>query len=140
MRGTTEHHDLTRIWLFSGCSKAELRKIQRLLEEVTVPSGTLLVQEGEEGYLFFVVVSGTAAVVRRRRTIATLGPGDFFGELSLIDRAPRSASVTCTTDMSMLVIRQRDFQTILKSSPRITRKLLASMSGRLRDDNALLYS
>ncbi len=140
MRGTAAHHDLNRIWLFSGCSKTELRKIQRLLEEVTVPSGTLLVQEGEEGYLFFVVVSGTAAVARRRRTIATLGPGDFFGELSLIDRAPRSASVTCTTDMSMLVIRQRDFQTILKSSPRITRKLLASMSRRLRDDNALLYS
>ena len=140
MPAATALHDVTGIWLFSGCTRTELRKIQRLLEEVTVPAGTLLVQEGEPGYLFFVVVSGTASVVHGRRVTATLGPGDFFGELSLIDKAPRSASVTSTSDMTMLVIRQRDFQTILRSSPRITRKILASMSGRLRDANARIYS
>lgn len=140
MPAATALHDVTGIWLFSGCTRTELRKIQRLLEEVTVPAGTLLVQEGEPGYLFFVVVSGTASVVHGRRVTATLGPGDFFGELSLIDKAPRSASVTSTTDMTMLVIRQRDFQSILRSSPRITRKILASMSGRLRDANARIYS
>jgi CRP-like cAMP-binding protein len=140
MPTATGHHDVSGIWLFSGCTNAELRKIQRLIEEVTVPAGTLLVQEGEPGYLFFVVRSGTASVMHGRRVTATLGPGDFFGELSLIDKAPRSASVTSTTDMTMLVIRQRDFQTILRSSPRITRKILASMSGRLRDANARIYS
>ena len=139
MRAATGHDDVSRLWLFSECTAAELRKIRRLLEEVTVPAGTLLVQEGEPGYLFFVVVSGTASVLRGRRTTGTLGPGDFFGELSLIDKGPRSASVTCETEMTMLVIRQRDFQTILRSSPRITRKLLASMSRRLRDTNALAY-
>ena len=140
MRAATGHHDVTRIWLFSGCTKAELRKIQRLLEEVTVPAGTLLVQEGEPGYLFFVVVSGTASVMHGRRDHRDPRARRLLRRALADRQGPRSASVTSTTDMTMLVIRQRDFQTILRSSPRITRRLLASMSGRLRDADALIYS
>lgn len=139
MTAGTEHRDLTGIWLFSGCTKSDLRKIQRLFEEVTVPSGTLLVEQGQPGYLFFVVVSGIASVMHGRRITTTLGPGEFFGELSLIDKAPRSASVICETDMTLLLLRQRDFQKILRTTPSITRNLLKSMSGRLRDVDVVAY-
>ena len=133
------HLDLESIWLFSGCSQAELRRIRRALTEVTVPAGTLLVEEGTPGLLFFVVVDGKAAVQRGGRTVGTLGPGDQFGELSLLDREPRSASVVSDTDMDLLVLRQGPFQGILRSSPSISRKLLCTLAGRLREVEGLIY-
>jgi CRP/FNR family cyclic AMP-dependent transcriptional regulator len=134
-----EYRDLKRIWLFSGCSQAELRKIQKVLHRVTVSAGTLLVEEGQPGLLFFIVVDGRATVQRGSHPVATLGPGDHFGELSLLDEEPRSASVVCETDMTLLVLRQRHFQKVLRTSPSMVRKLLAAMSVRLRDSDARAY-
>jgi CRP-like cAMP-binding protein len=134
-----EPQDLKRIWLFAGCTQAELRRIQKVLKEVTVPTGTLLVAEGEPGLIFFIVVSGRATVSRRQRNVATLGPGDHFGELSLLDQQPRSASVTCETEMTLLLLRQRHFQKLLQATPNMTRKLLKTMSDRLRESEALAY-
>ena len=111
------YSDLQHVWLFSGCSKVEFRKIAKLHERVVVPSGTLLVEQGEAGLLFFVVLAGTASVARDGRSVSSLGPGDYFGELALLDDGPRSASVTSTTDMTLLVIRQRHFQRVLQASP-----------------------
>jgi len=104
-----------------------------------VPAGTLLVEEGTPGLLFFIVVAGTASVRRGGRTVVTLGPGEQFGELSLLDREPRSASVVCDTDMELLVLRQGPFQRVLRSSPSITRKLLRALAGRLRNSEDLVY-
>ena len=134
-----EHRDLTRIWLFSGCTQAELRKIGKAMTEVTVPAGTLLVEQGQPGLLFFVVLAGTASVRRGRRSVATLGPGDFFGELSLLDHRPRSASVVCTTEMTLLVLRQRQFQKVLRETPTLTVRLLRVMAQRLRTSEALVH-
>jgi CRP-like cAMP-binding protein len=78
-------------------------------------------------------------VKRRGRTVATLGPGEQFGELSLLDREPRSASVVCDTEMVLLVLRQGPFQRVLRSSPSITRKLLSALAGRLRDSEDIVY-
>jgi CRP/FNR family transcriptional regulator, cyclic AMP receptor protein len=133
------HLDLAEVWLFAGCSPAELRRIAKVQEKVDVPPGTLLVEEGEVGLLFFVVLTGTATVVRHGRSVLTLGPGDHFGELALLDNCPRSASVTSDTAMTMLVIRHRHFQRVLQASPTLTRRLLRSMAARLREVDELAY-
>jgi CRP/FNR family transcriptional regulator, cyclic AMP receptor protein len=138
MAGDT-YSDLKNVWLFSGCSQVELRRITKLHERVVVPSGTLLVEQGEAGLLFFVVLAGTASVVRDGRSISSLGPGDYFGELALLDNSPRSASVTSNTDMTMLVIRQRHFQRVLQASPALTRRLLRAMANRLRVVDELAF-
>jgi CRP-like cAMP-binding protein len=96
--------DLKSIWLFSNCNGAELRQLRSSLDEVRVPRGKVLVEEGKVGREFFLIVEGSAAVTRHGRKVATLQPSSYFGELSLLDRQPRSASVTCTTDMMLLVL------------------------------------
>jgi CRP/FNR family cyclic AMP-dependent transcriptional regulator len=134
-----ENRDLKRIWLFSGCTQAELRRIQKVLKEVTVPTGRLLVEEGQPGLMFFIVVTGRATVKRGENEIASIGPGDYFGELSLLDEKPRSASVVCETDMTLLVLMQRHFQKILRGSPSMAHKILKTMGNRLRDSDAMAY-
>jgi CRP/FNR family cyclic AMP-dependent transcriptional regulator len=124
--------DLSSVWLFSECSKAELRAIERKAEQQVAPAGKAICQEGEVGTVFYFIVSGTAAVVRHGRKVADLGPGQYFGELALLDRLPRNATVKATSEMTLLAIGQRDFERILKESPTTTRKLLIATAARLR--------
>ena len=131
--------DLKSIWLFSSCTGSELRKIRSSLDELEVPKGKLLVEEGRIGLEFFLIVDGKASVVRNGRKVATLGPGGYFGELALLDRRPRSASVVSETDMDVLVLSQRQFNGLLQSVPTIGRKLLAAMANRLREADAKAY-
>ena len=131
--------DLKGIWLFSSCTGSELKKIARTLDEAEVPAGQLLVQEGEMGRYLFIIVSGSAVVRRKDRTVATLGPGDFFGELALLDRKPHSASVVCTTDIEILLVSHRRFSKLLESSPTISKKIISSMTSRLRESESLTY-
>jgi CRP/FNR family cyclic AMP-dependent transcriptional regulator len=131
--------DLKTIWLFSSCTASELRKIRSSLDEIEVPKGKVLVEEGRIGLEFFIVVTGTAVVTRNRKKVATLGPGDYFGELALLDRRPRSASVTSQTDLDVLVLSQRQFNGLLQSVPTIGRKMLAAMANRLREADAVAY-
>jgi len=128
--------DLSKIWLFSTCSGRELRTIRRSLDEVTVPPGRILCEEGTIGREFFLIVDGQASVRRRGRRIATLGPGQYFGELALLDRRPRSATVTSETEMLLLVLGQRQFNGVLDAVPALSRKLLAAMATRLRESDA----
>ncbi len=139
MAPRTKALDLKSIWLFSNCSASELRKIRSSLDEVEVPSGKVIVEEGRVGLELFLIVTGKAAVKRRGRKVAVLGPGDYFGELALLDRRPRSASVISETDMDLLVLSQRQFNGLLHSMPTISRKLLAAMATRLREADALAY-
>lgn len=132
--------DLKTIWLFSSCSASELRKIRSSLDEVTVPAGKVLVEEGSLGREFFLIVEGTAKVTRKGRKVATLGPGSYFGELSLLDRGPRSASVVSDTELTVLVLSQREFTGVLDSVPTIGRKLLAAMATRLREADAKAFA
>src|ERR1017187_2156645 len=118
--------DLKTIWLFSSCTASEIRKIRSSLDEVEVPAGKVLVEEGRIGMEFFLIVSGTAAVTREGKKVATLGPGNHFGELALLDRRPRSASVASETEMDLLVLSQRQFNGLLESVPTIARKMLAA--------------
>lgn len=131
--------ELKSVWLFSNCSGSELKKIRGSLDELTVPAGKVLVEEGRIGMEFFIIVSGTAAVTRDGKKVATLGPDAHFGELALLDRHPRSASVVSETEMDLLVLSQRQFNSLLESVPSIARKMLSAMSLRLREADALAY-
>jgi len=127
---------LAQVPLFSACSKKELQTIAKRAQDVTVPAGTAVVREGEAGDAFYVIVSGQAEVVRSGQVVATIGAGSFFGDLALLDRAPRNATVTAITDMELVVLGQREFSTMLDESGGFARKLLVALAHRLREMDA----
>ncbi len=131
--------DLKSIWLFSGCSASELRKIRSSLDAVSVPAGKVLVEEGRIGQEFFIIVEGRAAVTRNGKRVARLEAGDHFGELALLDRRPRSASVVSETELDVLVMSQRQFNGLLESVPTIARKMLSALATRLREADAKAF-
>jgi CRP/FNR family transcriptional regulator, cyclic AMP receptor protein len=124
---------LRGVSLFSACSKGELSRIASLADEIEVPEGKVLTREGDPGREFFVVAEGRArATVGDRGRLAALGPGASFGEMSLLDQGPRSATVEAETDMHLLVLDSRSFSSLLGEVPSVARKVLAAMAGRLR--------
>jgi CRP/FNR family cyclic AMP-dependent transcriptional regulator len=132
--------DLGDIWLFSALSASQLRTLRRSVDEITVPAGKVLCEEGTVGREFFFIVDGTASVKRNGRKAATLGPGGYFGELSLLDRRPRSATIVSDTDMTLLVLEQRRFNGLLDAMPALAHKLLVAMSERLREADAKAFN
>jgi CRP/FNR family transcriptional regulator, cyclic AMP receptor protein len=132
--------DLTKIWLFSTCSNRDLRMLRKALDEVTVPAGRVLCEEGTIGREFFLIVDGQASVRRGGRKVATLGPGQYFGELALLDRRPRSATVASDTDMDLLVLGQRQFNGVLEAVPALSRKMMTAMATRLREADARAFN
>lgn len=126
----TDH--LAQVQLFSACSRRELSHIARACDEVTVDAGTLIVEEGSVGHEFYLIVEGEATVERGGGAVATVGPGQYFGELALLDGAPRNASVRATTPMTLIVLGQREFSALLDSWPTVAHKLLVQMAKRLR--------
>jgi CRP-like cAMP-binding protein len=99
--------------------------------QVDVPDGEVLIQEGEPGELFFVLVKGSAEVRKGRRRVATLGAGDFAGEIALLTDAPRTATVRTTSPVIALRARRKGFSALLETSPRIQRKVLKTLADRL---------
>ncbi len=128
--------DLAEVPLFSACSRKDLQHIARRIEEIEVPEGKELVREGAAGAEFFVILDGTAEVTRRGRRVATLGPGAFFGDLALLDRAPRNATVTAASPMKLAVLGQREFSSMIDELPGFAHKLLAGLAHRLREYDA----
>jgi CRP/FNR family transcriptional regulator, cyclic AMP receptor protein len=118
----------------------DLRKVRQSLDEISADAGEVLCEEGSVGHEFFVIVSGTAVVKRNGRKVATLGPGQYFGELALLDRQPRSATIVAETDMDLLVLEQRHFLGLLDTMPGMARKLLGAMATRLREADALAFA
>lgn len=131
-RGEYLRH-LAEVPLFSALSKKELALVARQGEDVRVEPGAVLCSEGSAGQEFFVIISGTAKVSRKGRKVTTLGPGGAFGELALLDKAPRNATVTAESDMELVVLGQREFAGLIDEAPGFARKLLAGMARRLRD-------
>ena len=132
MAGTKNVEQLQKVVLFSACTDRELAPIVRAMDEVSVGAGKEIVAEGTAGHDFYLIVSGGATVSRDGATVAELGPGQYFGELALLDGAPRNATVTATEPTDLLVLGQREFAAVLDSSPGVARKLLTQMAARLR--------
>jgi CRP/FNR family cyclic AMP-dependent transcriptional regulator len=124
---------LREVTLFASCSQRELQKVARVTDEITVPASTVLMEEGDSGREAYVVLEGTAVVRRNRRKIAEVGPGDCVGEMSLLDRRPRTATVVADTDLRVLVLTARALTGLLDESPAFARKVLASLAARVRD-------
>jgi CRP-like cAMP-binding protein len=123
---------LSEVPLFSACSKKDLQLVAKRAEDVKVDAGKRLVTEGDTGTEFFVVIDGKAAVSKRGQRVAELGPGGFFGELALLDKAPRNATVTAETPMELVVLGQREFAGLIDDVPEFAHKLLAGVARRLR--------
>ena len=124
---------LANVPLFSALSKRDLQRVAKASDEIPIAAGRVLVEQGRTGHVFVLILDGEAVVRRNNRKVATLGPGQYFGELAILDRGPRSASVIANTDMRVLVLGQREFVGVLDSIPGMSSKLLSTMAQRLRD-------
>jgi CRP-like cAMP-binding protein len=129
-----ERIDLLRsVALFRGCSDGELAKLDRLLDDVEVPVGEILIKQGARGASeSFVIVAGEAEVLIDDRRVSTVGPGDFFGEMAMLDLQPRTATVRALTPMHLLVISPATFTEFLEQ-PTIAVKMLKGLVQRLRE-------
>jgi CRP/FNR family cyclic AMP-dependent transcriptional regulator len=123
---------LGNVRLFSTCNKRELARIASLVDEVEAPKGKVLVRQGDTGQECFVISEGKAKATIRGRGSAVLGPGSFFGEMSLLDRGPRSATVTAETDMRLLVLGSREFSSLINEVPVVAVRIMQGLAERLR--------
>lgn len=124
--------------LFSACSGRDLQLLARAADEVTVSAGTQLTTQGGVGREAFVILEGSAEVTKDGVTAAHLGPGDHFGELALLDGGPRTATVTTTTDSTVLVLSKPAFNAVLDEIPTLAHKLLVATARRLRESEQSL--
>jgi CRP/FNR family transcriptional regulator, cyclic AMP receptor protein len=124
---------LKKVPLFSDCSVKELTQIAAATKPVKQKAGTVLAREGEPGIGLFVIVSGSAEVSIGGVKRASLGGGDFFGEVALLDGGPRTATVTAKSDMELLGITEWVFRGLMHEHPSIALKTLQAVAGRLRD-------
>ena len=127
---------LAKVRLFSACNKKELGLIGKASDEVAVPAGKVLCEQGKPGFEFYLILEGEATVKRNNKKIATLGPGQYFGELSLLTRYPRNATVEANTGMELLVLGQREFSGLLDEVPGMAHKVLSAMAERLYEADA----
>ena len=130
---------LASVPLFAACSQKDLQRIARASDEVQIPEGRTLVKQGDIGRECFVLVDGKVKVERNGRKLATLGPGAYFGELSLLDKGPRTATATAETECTVLVLGPREFSGLLDEVPQLAHKLLAALAARIRELDTKIY-
>ena len=123
---------LKKVPLFSSLSKRHLREIGKHADQLQVKTGWVLAEQGEKGREFIFIVEGQAKVKKDGKVIRQLSGGDFFGEISLIDGEPRTASVTAETDMTALVVHKPSFHYLLDTIPGLQKKILISLCDYLR--------
>lgn len=124
---------LEQVPLFAGLSKRHLRRVAKLTSTARLRANVAVVREGSPGHTFFVVLAGRVQVVRGGAETATLAAGDYFGEMALLDRRPRSATVTTETETTVLRISAGPFHKLLRDEPTIALALLETLSMRVRD-------
>ena len=126
---------IAKIGLFSGLSQKELGFVAQQVTQLTIRAGNVLVTEGDLGREAMLILNGTAVVRRRGRKVATLGPGDVLGEMSLVSRTPRNATVTADSDVTVLLMDAREFSSVLGSNPKIAEKMLRTVVARLVEND-----
>jgi CRP-like cAMP-binding protein len=138
MHRTTIDQHLLEIPLFAICSRKELTQIGRLATRAMLPAGRVLAEQGQPGHELVVIARGTVTVEVDGSTVATLGPGDFFGEISLLDSGPRTATVIAESDVDVYVIGQREFHGLIHQYPAVAVKMLRGVAARLRSTDRQL--
>lgn len=130
----TQRQDLLeQVPLFAGVSAAGIEELGAIADEVDVRAGTTLTHEGyREGY-FFIIMSGTVRIERGGRTVNTIGPGDYFGEIALLDGGPRTATAVTETPCRLLSLTYQMFHELLDASPDIRTAILEAVGRRLRE-------
>jgi len=118
--------------LFAELSKRHVKRIADLMDEERYHEGAKVVREGEDGDSLYVLVEGQADVVRGDQTVDRLLPGDFFGEISLLDGGPRTATIVADTPITVLAIRRGPFNRMLTQEPEIAAKIMTALARRLR--------
>ena len=122
---------IRQVPLFSRCTRKELSEVASIADEVDLPTKRVLMREGERGREFFVLLKGSADVRRNGRKINQLGDGDFFGEIALVSRSDRTATVTTTEPSRVLVITEQAFRALLDHAPQIQIRVLEALADRL---------
>jgi CRP/FNR family transcriptional regulator, cyclic AMP receptor protein len=124
--------------LFAGLSKKELGEVAMIADEIDLPAGREVIAEGDRGREFFVLVDGTAKATRKGRTVNAMGPGTWFGEIALVAHVPRTATVTTTSPVRLLVVTEAAFSGLMTRIPAIAVKVLQSVGERLAEHQKAL--
>ncbi len=127
----TKVEALKRAPLFDGLSRKELLQLARVSEDLEVPAGTVLCKEGDTGHEFFVIVEGEVEVTRNGKPVAMRGGGDFVGEIALLEKTTRMATVTAKTPLRLFVLTTTDFRHLVKENPKVERKVMHALARRL---------
>ncbi len=122
---------LKQVPLFAGASRRQLASLAGMMDEIAVAPGSVLVRQGRQGHSFYVIVEGEAEATCDGETIATFGPGAFFGEISMIDRGPAVATVTTRTEATLMVLSHDQFRRLLQSDPGLEVAVTRAMADRL---------
>jgi CRP/FNR family cyclic AMP-dependent transcriptional regulator len=122
---------LSKVPLLAGLDRHGLEEVGRLADEVDLPAGRIAARQGASGEEFFVIVDGTVRIERDGQLLAELGPGDFFGELSLLGAVARTATATCTTPCRLLVVGHREFHGLLAQFPTVQSAVLGAVAKRI---------
>ena len=116
----------------AGLSRNDLLEVGRLADEVDLPAGRVLMREGDPGREFYVIIDGQVEIERGGKLVRTMGPGEFFGDISLVTERPRTATVTVKSDARFLVLAHREFHSLMDQFPSIRMGVLESIANRLR--------
>jgi CRP-like cAMP-binding protein len=122
---------LKRAPLFEDLSRRELTQLARMSDDLELPAGKVLCKEGDIGQEFFVIVEGEVDVKRKGRRLATRGPGEFVGEIALLEDTPRMATVTAKTPLRCFVLTRRHFRDLVETNPAVERKVLRTLARRV---------
>ena len=128
----TKADALGRCPFFADLSRGELRELAKVTEDMEVEEGKTLTREGAAGSEFFVIVDGEVAVTKDGSEVRTMGEGDFFGEISLLEDRPRTATVTAKTPLRFFVLTRQNFRALLNKQPELEEKVTSALEERLR--------
>ena len=130
--------DLSKLEFFEGFTDDELKKVLAMAENVSADAGAILMEQGDVGQEAFVICSGQAGVFVNGHRVAAIGPGSAVGEMALLDRHPRSATVKALTDLELLSFHADKFQKLLESMPKAATRVMAQLNEKLRSQNQQL--